>query len=55
MQEEEIKIDNETITEEQLSALYSYLSMTYNFMTQDEKELWYKIMKEIDKDFNDED
>lgn len=53
--QEEIKIDNETITEEQLSALYSYLSMTYNFMSKDEKELWYKIMKEIDKDFNNED
>jgi len=51
----EIEIDDSKITEEQLEALYIYLSMSYETMTKDEKEAWYHIMEKIDKDFYDQD
>ena len=51
----EIEIDDSKITEEQLEALYIYLSMSYETMTNDEKQAWYHIMEKIDKDFYDQD
>jgi succinate dehydrogenase flavin-adding protein (antitoxin of CptAB toxin-antitoxin module) len=44
--EEDIKI-----TEEELQAIYIYLSMTYSTMSQEEKDSWYSILSKIDKDF----
>jgi hypothetical protein len=44
--EEDIKI-----TEEELQAVYIYLSMTYSSMSQEEKDAWYSILSKIDKDF----
>jgi arsenate reductase-like glutaredoxin family protein len=49
--QDEIKIDNDTITEEQLNALYMYLSMTWDTMNDSEKETWNKLMEQIDKNF----
>lgn len=49
--QDEIKIDNDTITEEQLNALYMYLSMTWDTMNDSEKETWIKLMQQIDKNF----
>lgn len=46
MQEEEINI-----TEEQLQAIYIYLSMAYSTMTQEEKDAWYNILSKIDSEF----
>jgi hypothetical protein len=52
---EDIEIDQSKITEEQLESLYVYLSMTYDTMTDDEKQAWYYIMKKIDSEFQDYD
>lgn len=51
----EFEISDNEITEEQLQALYIYLSMNYDNMKEDEKVLWYEIMKKIDKEFNNHD
>ena len=55
MQIEDFQIEGDKITEEQLNALYIYLSMTFNTMKDEEKTIWYQIMKKIDKDFYDQD
>lgn len=51
----EIEISDNEITEEQLQALYVYLSLNYDNMKEDEKVVWYEIMKKIDKEFNNHD
>jgi hypothetical protein len=51
----EFEISDNKITEEQLQALYIYLSLNYDSMKEDEKVVWYEIMKKIDKEFNDYD
>lgn len=43
------------ITESQLQALYLYISMYFDEMNDSEKEGWHNIMKEIDKEFYDQD
>ena len=53
MQLEDFQIEGDKITEEQLEALYIYLSMSYDTMTQKEKSVWYEIMQKIDKEFYD--
>ena len=53
MQLEDFQIEGDKITEEQLEALYIYLSMSYDTMTQEEKSVWYEIMQKIDKEFYD--
>lgn len=55
MQAEDFQIQGDKITEEQLNALYIYLSMTYDTMKEEEKQTWYNIMKKIDKEFYDQD
>jgi hypothetical protein len=55
MQLEDFQIEGDKITEEQLEALYIYLSMTYDTMKDEEKQTWYNIMKQIDKEFNEQD
>jgi len=47
----EFEISDNKITEEQLEALYIYLSLNYNNMKEDEKILWYELMKKIDQEF----
>lgn len=51
---EDIQIDESKITEEQLESLYIYLSMMYDTMNEEEKIVWYHIMKKIDKEFYDQ-
>lgn len=55
MKLEDFEINGDKITEEQLNALYIYLSMTYDTMKDDEKQVWYNIMKRIDKEFHEQD
>ena len=47
----EFEISDNKITEDQLEALYIYLSLNYNSMKEDEKIVWYELMKQIDKEF----
>jgi hypothetical protein len=55
MQAEDFQIDGDKITEEQLNALYIYLSMTFDTMKDEEKSMWYQIMQKIDKEFYEQD
>lgn len=47
----QFEISDNKITEDQLEALYIYLSLNYNNMKDDEKMVWYELMKQIDKEF----
>jgi hypothetical protein len=47
-------MENEKITEEQLEALYIYLSLNYDTFTNEEKIFWFEVMKEIDNEFKQE-
>jgi hypothetical protein len=47
-------IDLQEITEEQIDALYVFLSMNWESLTDQEKDHWRVIMEMIDKNFNDE-
>ena len=47
----EFEISDNKITEDQLEALYIYLSLNYNNMKDHEKIVWYELMKQIDKEF----
>jgi hypothetical protein len=53
MKLEDLKLDNSKLTDNQIQALYMYLSMDYESMDADEKKAWYYIMQNIDKEFND--
>ena len=55
MQVEDFQIEGDKITEEQLNALYIYLSMTFDTMKDEEKMTWYQIMQKIDKEFYEQD
>ena len=55
MQVEDFQIEGDKITEEQLNALYIYLSMTFDTMKNEEKMMWYQIMQKIDKEFYEQD
>jgi hypothetical protein len=55
MQVEDFQIDGDKITEEQLNALYIYLSMAFDTMKDEEKMMWYQIMQKIDKEFYEQD
>jgi len=48
----QFEISDNKITEDQLEALYIYLSLNYNNMKDDEKMVWYELMKQIDKEFD---
>ena len=51
----QFEISDNQITEEQLEALYIYLSLNYNNMKDEEKMVWYELMKQIDKEFQEYD
>jgi hypothetical protein len=53
MKIQDIEIEGNKLTEDQLQALYIYLSMNYESMDENEKKAWYLIMEKIDKEFND--
>lgn len=46
-----MEINGEKITEEQLEALYVYLSFAFDTMDKDEQLFWIELMKNIDKEF----
>lgn len=39
------------LTEEELDALYVYLEMNYESLTEEEKLMWIKILERVDKNF----
>ena len=47
----QFEISDNKITEDQLEALYIYLSLNYNNMKDEEKIVWYELMKQIYKEF----
>ena len=49
-----MEINGDQITEEQLEALYIYLSFAFDTMDKEEKLFWIELMKKIDKEFIDE-
>jgi hypothetical protein len=46
-----MEINGDKITEEQLEALYIYLSFAFDTMDKEEQLFWIELMKEIDKEF----
>ena len=46
-----MEINGDKITEEQLEALYTYLSFAFDTMDKDEQLFWIELMKNIDKEF----
>jgi hypothetical protein len=46
--------NNKKITEEELDAIYQYLSISFDEMEEDEKMMWTKILMEVDPEFNTE-
>jgi len=49
-----MEIKENKITEEQLEALYIYLSFTFDTMEKDEQLFWVNLMKEIDTEYIEE-
>jgi hypothetical protein len=54
MKLEDLKIDDNKLTDNQIQALYMYLSMNYESMDDDEKKAWYYIMQKIDIEFKED-
>jgi hypothetical protein len=52
MQQNEDNIEHQEISEEQLEALYIFLSISWETFTDDEKEYWKIIMEKIDPEFS---
>lgn len=52
MSQEEKNIEHHEITEDQIDALYIFLSINWETFIEDEKEYWKIIMEKIDPDFN---
>jgi hypothetical protein len=46
-----MEINGDKITEEQLEALYIYLSFAFDTMDKDDQLFWIELMKNIDKEF----
>jgi hypothetical protein len=46
-----MEINGDKITEEQLEALYIYLSFAFDTMDKEEQLFWIELMKKIDKEF----
>lgn len=42
------------ITEDQLNALYFYVNMNLDSMTEEERDFWFKILEKVDKNFYDD-
>jgi hypothetical protein len=49
-----MEIKEDKITEEQLEALYIYLSFAFDTMEKEEKLFWIELMKELDNEFIEE-
>lgn len=46
-----MEINGDKITEEQLEALYIYLSFAFDTMDKEEQLFWIELMKNIDREF----
>jgi len=49
-----MEIKENKITEEQLEALYIYLSFAFDTMEKEEKLFWIELMKKLDGEFIEE-
>lgn len=47
-------MEKNEITEEQLEALYIYLSLNYDSFSDEEKKFWFELMNDLDKEFKQE-
>lgn len=47
-------MEKNEITEEQLEALYIYLSLNYDSFNDEEKKFWFELMNELDQEFKQE-
>ena len=47
-------MEKNEITEEQLEALYIYLSLNYDSFSEEEKKFWFELMNELDQEFKQE-
>lgn len=47
-------MEKNEITEEQLEALYIYLSLNYDSFSDEEKKFWFELMNELDQEFKQE-
>ena len=54
MEEEKEKNKEIELSEKDLDAIYFYLEMNFEGMTEEEKEFWTKILEKIDKNFYDD-
>ena len=54
MKLEDLKLDDSKLTDNQIQALYMYLSMNYENMDEEEKKAWYYIMQKIDIEFKED-
>lgn len=52
MSQNDDNIDHQEITEEQIEALYIFLSINWETFTEEEKEYWKIIMEKIDPEFD---
>ena len=52
MNTENKETEKPQLTEEELQGMYMYLSMNYEQMTQEEKNIWTMLMNELDPEFN---
>lgn len=53
MDTENKEINKPNLTEEELQGLYVYLSMHFKEFTQEQKNVWILLMKQLDPEFND--
>lgn len=53
MDTENKEINKPNLTEEELQGLYMYLSMHFEEFTQEQKNVWILLMKQLDPEFND--
>jgi len=54
-QQEELEIETSELSEEQIEAIYVYLSLTYEDMTSEEQLYWNYILEKIDPEYEKED
>jgi hypothetical protein len=55
MSQQQETIDYQEITDEQIQAIYIFLSFNWETLSDEEKEYWKIIMEKIDPEFNNED
>jgi succinate dehydrogenase flavin-adding protein (antitoxin of CptAB toxin-antitoxin module) len=48
---DKLNIENRELTEQELDVIYFYLNMEYDNFTEEEKQMWYRVLSLIDKDF----